>query len=155
LPASDNSLCLRCHAAPGPTNAPVIDAVSHSHHKPDSAGNRCVMCHMPTTTYMQRAPRHDHGFLKPDPLLTKELGIPNACSRCHADQSIDWNIQHADTWYGAKMNSRQRDRARAVAAAQAGNAEGATKLLALLADEEVPAWRATLLLLARNYVQSE
>ena len=168
LPASDNSLCLRCHAAPGINNAPAIDPLAHSHHKPDSTGNQCISCHMPTTTYMQRAPRHDHGFLKPDPLLTKELGIPNACSRCHADQTIDWNIKYCDEWYGAKMNSRQRERARVVAAAQHWNgnaiprpddhAEDAAvveKLLALIASEDIRAWKATLLLLTRHYVGAE
>jgi predicted CXXCH cytochrome family protein len=168
LPATDNALCMRCHATPGPNNAPVIDPLAHSHHKAGSVGNQCISCHMPTTTYMQRAPRHDHGFLKPDPLLTKELGIPNACSRCHADQTIDWSIKHADEWYGAKMNSRQRERARIVAAAQhwngnptappsdhADDAAVAQKLLALVASEDVPAWKATLLLLTRHYLATE
>jgi tetratricopeptide (TPR) repeat protein len=133
----------------------VIDALAHSHHKPGSTGNQCISCHMPTTTYMQRDPRHDHGFLKPDPLLTKELGIPNACNRCHTDQNTDWAIKFTNEWHGAKMESRQRDRARAVAAAQAGAPDAAGKLIALATSEEVPAWRATLLLLARNHVTSD
>jgi tetratricopeptide (TPR) repeat protein len=106
---------------------------------------------MPTTTYMQRDPRHDHGFLKPDPLLTKELGIPNACNRCHTDQTPDWATTHVDRWYGAKMDSRQRARARVVAAAQAAAPDAAERLLGLIASEDVPAWRATLLLLTRPY----
>jgi predicted CXXCH cytochrome family protein len=151
LPASDNSLCLQCHGPSPRNNAPTIDPLAHSHHKPDSTGNQCVTCHMPTTTYMQRDPRHDHGFLKPDPLLTKEFGIPNACNRCHADQSVDWSIAHANTWYGAKMDSRQRQRTRVVVAAQSGAVAVVPQLLAFLASEEVPAWRATLLLLARPF----
>ena len=77
----------------GQTNAPAINPVTHSHHavfgfnaagtmtnldlttyeKKSSAqtGGECVSCHMPTTTYMQRHARHDHGFTIPDPLLTK------------------------------------------------------------------------------------
>ena len=102
---------------------------------------------MSTTTYMQRAPRHDHGWLKPDPLLTKELGIPNACSKCHADQSIDWLIAKTDEWYGAKLDSRQRARARAIAAAQADKAGASERLLTHLAAEDIPAWRAALLIL--------
>jgi predicted CXXCH cytochrome family protein len=155
LPASNNLLCLRCHGAPSPQNAPVIDAVAHSHHKPDSTGNQCVTCHMPTTTYMQRDPRHDHGFIKPDPLLTKELGIPNACNRCHTDRKVDWAIKFTDEWYGKKMESRQRERTRVVAAAQAGSPDVAEKLVTMLASEDVPAWRATLLLLARNFLATE
>ncbi|PTY00116.1 tetratricopeptide repeat protein [Opitutus sp. ER46] len=145
LPAATNALCQQCHGQPNPRNAPIIDPLAHSHHKPDSTGNQCVACHMPTTTYMQRDPRHDHGFLKPDPLLTKELGIPNACDRCHADRGIDWQIAANAQWYGAKLDSRQRARARAVAAAQRGAPEAPARLLALIAGEDVPAWKATLL----------
>jgi len=150
LPTTNNLLCLQCHAAPGRvqpsgTRAIAIDPVAHSHHAEDSTGNNCVSCHMPTTTYMQRAPRHDHGWLKPDPLLTRELGIPNACGRCHQDKPVDWAVARTDEWYGAKMDSRQRARARAVAAAQAGKSEAAAALLALLQKEDIPAWRATYL----------
>jgi predicted CXXCH cytochrome family protein len=155
LPVENNAICLQCHGPSPRLNAPVIDPVAHSHHQPDGVGNRCVSCHMPTTVYMERDPRHDHGFLKPDPLLTKELGIPNACSRCHTDKTVDWAIAQADTWYGAKMNSRQRERARVVAAAQASAPDAAARLLALIASEDIPAWRATLLQLTRPFSERE
>jgi predicted CXXCH cytochrome family protein len=151
LPASNNALCMQCHGPSPRLNAPVIDPLAHSRHAAGSTGAQCVSCHMPTTPYMQRDPRHDHGFTKPDPLLTKELGIPNACNRCHADKPVEWAITHADAWYGEKLDSRQRARARASAAAQAGTPGASDKLLELLATEDVPAWRATLLLLARPY----
>lgn len=150
LPANDNSLCLQCHGGegrvqPNGTRAIPIDPTSHSHHKAENAGNTCVGCHMPPTDYMQRAPRHDHGWLKPDPLMTQELGIPNACSKCHADKSLEWNIAKADEWYGEKLDSKQRARARAVAEAQANKADAAARLYERLAEEDVPAWRATFL----------
>lgn len=158
LPTNDNQLCQQCHAAPGREmaggiRATPIDPLVHSRHKADSAGNSCVACHMPTTTYMQRSPRHDHGWLKPDPLLTKELGIPNACSRCHEKEGLDWVIAKADEWYGAKLDSRQRARARAVAAAQAGTPGASDRLFALLRDEDIPAWRATYLSLLPQLVE--
>ncbi|MBE7538095.1 MAG: tetratricopeptide repeat protein [Opitutaceae bacterium] len=148
LPVSNNALCMQCHAAPGRVmvggiHAVPIDPVAHSHHGAGSAGNQCVSCHMPTTNYMQRAPRHDHGWLKPDPLMTQELGIPNACSRCHADKPVSWAIEKTDAWYGEKMDSLQRRRARAVDAAQKADARAASALLALLKEEQIPAWRAT------------
>lgn len=148
LPAANNVLCLQCHAGPNARNAPIIDPTAHSHHQPNSAGNLCVACHMPTTTYMQRDPRHDHGFLKPDPLLTKEVGIPNACDRCHADRGIDWQIEANQNWYGSKLESRQRARTRVVSALQRHDDTGIERLLALVATEEVPAWKATFLQLA-------
>jgi len=155
LPVQNNALCLQCHGAPGPQNAPVIDPMAHSRHAADSVGNRCVSCHMTTTTYMQRDPRHDHGFIKPDPLLTKELGIPNACNGCHTDQTVDWAIARTDEWYGAKMNSRQRERTRVVAGAQANAPGSAGRLHDMITSEDIPAWKATLLLLARPYVGTD
>jgi predicted CXXCH cytochrome family protein len=155
LPVTNNALCLQCHAAPGRDNAIVIEPLAHSRHADGSTGNQCVSCHMPTTTYMQRDPRHDHGFIKPDPLLTKELGIPNACNRCHTDQTVDWAIEHSERWYGEKLNSRQRSRTRAVAAAQRGEPDALDPLLEHIATEEVPAWKATLILLARPYIDAD
>jgi predicted CXXCH cytochrome family protein len=157
LPAATNQLCLQCHAAPGRVlpsgvRAVAIDPVAHSHHAEGSTGNSCIACHMPTTTYMQLSPRHDHGWLKPDPLMTQELGIPNACSRCHADKPITWAMAKTDEWYGAKLDSRQRARARAVSAAQNSRPEAGPRLLALLAEEDIPAWRATYLSLLVPYL---
>ena len=157
LPMENNALCMQCHSAPGRSMAatglaaPVIDPAAHSRHPAGSTGNQCTACHMPETNYLQRSPRHDHGWLKPDPLLTRELGIPNACNRCHEEETVDWAIDHAATWYGDRLNSRQRQRARAVASAQDGDPNATSALLGLLADEDIPAWRATYLQLLSGY----
>jgi len=150
LPATDNLLCLQCHAAPGRTQpngvrTPAIDPLAHSHHPAGSTGNSCVGCHMPTTNYMQRAARHDHGWLIPDPLLHKELGIPDACSRCHTDRPVEWSIEATERWYGPRMDTRHRRRTRAIAAAQAGAPGSREALLALWPGEDIPMWRATML----------
>ncbi len=150
LPVGNNALCMQCHTAPGRVMAggavaPVIEPLAHSRHAEGTAGNQCVSCHMPTTHYMQRSPRHDHGWIKPDPLLTRELGIPNACSKCHQTEGLDWVIARADAWYGPKLDSHQRARTRAVAALQTGSPSAVAPALAVLGREEVPAWRATLL----------
>ncbi|MFZ5495559.1 MAG: tetratricopeptide repeat protein [Verrucomicrobiota bacterium] len=150
LPVADNQLCLQCHALPGRllpggVRAVPIDPLAHSRHQPDSAGNSCIACHMPAKNYMQRAPRHDHGWLSPDPLLTRELGIPNACSTCHADRGIDWTVAKADEWFGTRVRERQRRRARAVDAAQSDAPGAAARLLEAWRGEDIPAWRATFL----------
>jgi tetratricopeptide (TPR) repeat protein len=153
LPVENNMLCMRCHQAGGTMDAPIIKPVEHSFHKEGSTGNRCVECHMPKTVYMQVDPRADHGFHSPDPLMTKELGIPNACSNCHTDQTVDWAVEHSENWYGERLaESRQRARARAITAAYAFEPEGMTALLKLSAEEDIAAWKATYVGLLANYL---
>ena len=143
LPVENNALCLSCHSPPGQRGAIAIpDTMAHSHHKSDSTGNRCVECHMPQTTYMARDPRRDHGFTIPDPQLTKELGIPNACNRCHMDQSTDWAIGWMEKWY--KMQRPSRDRSRLVARARAGDPTVSQPIMDFFKSEPNPAWRASM-----------
>jgi len=158
-----NFLCMSCHG-PGATNAPVINPVLHSHHKVfgydtngvlvnadltkykpaqiAETGGECVSCHMPQTTYMQRHSRHDHGFTIPDPLLTKQFGIPNACERCHADKGTDWNLKYVEQWYGTNMNRPYRQRAQIIARARRGEDSARDPLLGLLATNDNPYWQA-------------
>ncbi|MAT52592.1 MAG: hypothetical protein CMK32_15545 [Porticoccaceae bacterium] len=151
LPADDNSLCLSCHGS-GTRGAPVINPTVHSHHVSDSPGNRCVNCHMAETTYMAVDNRADHGFLLPDPLLTREQGIPNACGNCHSDNPLDWLVSRADERHGqALSDSRQRRRARTIGAAYQLQPNAVDGLLSLLSGEEIPAWRAVYVGLLANY----
>ncbi len=140
-----NQLCMNCHTAPRPDfpTAPVIDPTAHSHHGADSTGNQCISCHMPTTTYMQRDPRHDHSFSSPDPRLTKEFGVPNACNKCHTDKDVDWAIEASRKFYGDKPDRPSRTRAITVANARRGDPAARGQLIKLLATEEIPAWQAT------------
>jgi predicted CXXCH cytochrome family protein len=133
-----NDLCVRCHNGSF-LKAPKIDTASHSH----ECKSDCIGCHMPVTVYMQRHPRHDHGFTIPDPLITKELNIPNACNRCHADKSTEWALKYTEEWYGTNMNRPTRERARWIAAAEGGELGANDKLIRLLADtNQSPYWRA-------------
>ena len=147
------ALCLQCHAT-GLREAKVIDPLTHSFHKPGTAGSRCVECHMPKKPYMARDPRSDHRFPSPDPVLTKELGLPNACNNCHADKGLEWQIEWTEKWYGERTQPLDRGRARAVAAAQAPVVAAGTleKLLGVFDTEENAAWQATLLRLMVPWV---
>jgi tetratricopeptide (TPR) repeat protein len=158
-----NWLCLRCHNV-GSKTAPEINPATHSHHlvhgfdtngvpvsvdltaynskTVKETGGECVNCHMPQTPYMQRHWRHDHGFTSPDPLLTKQFGIPNACNRCHQDKDADWSLKFCNDWYGAKMERPARQRAEIIAPAQQGDLSSAAGLLSLLKKEDSPYWRA-------------
>jgi tetratricopeptide (TPR) repeat protein len=121
---------------------PKIDPKTHSRHKAGERGDFCTDCHMPQTVYMQRHARHDHGFTLPDPRLTKELGIPNACNRCHTDQSADWSLDAIVKWYGPRTNDAVRLRARAVAKARAGDPGASEGLLRMVHGETNYFWRA-------------
>ncbi|MHB1306795.1 MAG: tetratricopeptide repeat protein [Limisphaerales bacterium] len=158
-----NWLCLRCHDG-SQTNAPLINPVTHSNHrvfgydtngvlvdfdltayKPKElkeTGGECVNCHMPQTAYMQRHWRHDHGFTIPDPLLTKQFGIPNACNRCHQDKTVDWALEFTEKWYGDRMNRPTRTRAQWLARARAGDDAARGPLVEMVRREEIGYWRA-------------
>jgi tetratricopeptide (TPR) repeat protein len=136
-----NALCMQCHKGGFP-KAPAINPTAHSHHAEGSTGNECANCHMPQTVYMQNHSRHDHGFTIPDPLLTKQFNIPNACNRCHTDKDADWSLKHVEAWYGDKMQRPTRTRAQIIARARTGEESSATNLVRLLQTEEIPYWRA-------------
>ncbi len=145
-----NALCMQCHKGGFP-KAPAINPTEHSHHADSSAGNECANCHMPQTIYMQRHSRHDHGFTIPDPLLTKQFGVPNACNRCHTDQSADWSLKNVESWYGEKMQRHTRERAQVIARARNGDDASPTNLMRLLQTEEIPYWRAVAANLLGNW----
>lgn len=96
-----NGVCLQCH--PGTT---YDDARHHFHEKEwkgrPSDGALCVSCHMPRSPFMVVHLRADHSIRVPRPDLTKDLGVPNACSQagCHADKPLSWSANAYDKWYG-------------------------------------------------------
>ncbi len=159
LPQENNALCLRCHGEGREVNgtkAPVIDMATHTPCPPESAGGRCVECHMPGSTYMARDARRDHSFNSPDPALSEELGTPNACIMCHTDRDNAWAAAATEATYGAPLKQEKyRPRTRAIAAAMKGESN-ADALLAAYRAETHPTWQATLLeLLARGEISEE
>jgi tetratricopeptide (TPR) repeat protein len=107
-----NGLCLQCH------RAGVYDTKEHHFHKKKGekgepiksadgqvlfevgSGAQCVQCHMPGRYYMGNDYRPDHSFRIPRPDLSRNLGTPNACNRCHIDQSNQWTNDYFTKWYG-------------------------------------------------------
>jgi len=139
-----NALCMTCHGG-GANEATIINPVEHSFHTPGTSGASCVDCHMPKRSYMARDPRSDHRFPSPDPLLTKELGTPNACNNCHADKGLDWQIEWTHKWYGEDMNAVSRKRTRAIHAATEQRPGALNQLIECFDIEEIDGWQATLL----------
>lgn len=136
-----NALCQQCHES-GERGAPRIEPALHTFHAPESPGSQCVACHMPVTSYMQRHGRRDHGFTIPDPLLTEQHDVPNACSRCHDDKSVRWVRLAAERLYGERLERSTRRRARALAGARRGDPDARDELLRFLRGETNGMWRA-------------
>lgn len=94
--AKGNALCAQCHAPD------AFDTPKHHFHPADTDGAQCVSCHMPERTYMVVDPRRDHGFHSPRPDLSETLGVPNACTGCHADKDAAWASAELASRFGAK-----------------------------------------------------
>jgi Tfp pilus assembly protein PilF len=81
-----NQACAPCH------QAIVNESARHSAHEAGTAGDRCISCHMPMTTFA-RMNRSDHSMLPPVPAASLAFSSPNACNLCHADKSTQWADQ--------------------------------------------------------------
>jgi Flp pilus assembly protein TadD len=55
---------------------------------------------MPERDYMVIDPRRDHSIRNPRPDLSLEIGVPNACNKCHQDKSVPWAAEYNRKWYG-------------------------------------------------------
>jgi predicted CXXCH cytochrome family protein len=143
-----NDVCLQCHAAP------AYDDARHHFHKKEwkgqpSAGALCVSCHMPKSPFMVVHWRADHSIRVPRPDLTKEIGVPNACSRCHTDKPLSWITAAYDKWYGT---ARKPHYGTVLAAGRRADPAAKAELLRLVFDTLSPTIvRATALSLLGRY----
>lgn len=98
LREAGNMLCLFCHTKENP--AGLSGSVSqHTHHAEGSKGSQCVACHMPKieqTIKDNYVSAHTFRFISPSE--TKQSGIPNPCTSCHADKSNDWATAELKRW---------------------------------------------------------
>lgn len=90
--AAGEQVCLDCH--------PGLDTSSHHHHPEDSAGARCMNCHMPHTTIGLLTVMRSHRVDSPSPAQAGETGRPDACTLCHLDQPLAWSAARATEWWG-------------------------------------------------------
>ena len=154
LRAAGDAVCLQCHRESPVERFPSLtpgryDTPDHHRHAQESAGARCVSCHMPARTYMQVDPRRDHGFRIPRPDLSVELGTPNPCTECHDGRSGSWAADRAAEWWGTPAGPHF---AEALAAARAGTREAEGPLLAVARGEAVAGIvRATAVEALRSY----
>ena len=158
-----NELCLQCH------KAAVYDTSNHHFHKkPGESGKpirssegtilfdvgtgaSCEACHMPGRTYMGVDYRPDHSFRIPRPDLTQTIGVPNACNRCHKQQTIQWSLDAMAQWYGKKKRPHYGT---ILDAGRGQESEALTSLIRLAEDRLYPdIVRATALSLTAGYPQ--
>jgi len=105
-----DALCTQCHTTPKTGNragtgnlkpsftGPGLE--EHTFHKADSAGSRCISCHMSDVNWRLLIRRRDHTFQPPVPENTAQFGIPNACTTCHDDRTPEWASKQMTTWWG-------------------------------------------------------
>ncbi len=160
-----NALCLQCH------RANEYDRYEHHFHKTKDekgepiksaegeilfevgTGAECIQCHMPGRNYMVIDYRPDHSLRIPRPDLTDKTGTPNACSRCHFDETSKWASDWIDKWYGP---GRKGHYAEIIAAGRNSDSRSYKNLLSLAADTLYPVViRATALSLLNAYPGTE
>ncbi len=124
--AEGNALCARCH------QPDVFDRPAHHHHAEGSEGAACVNCHMPATTYMGVDPRRDHSLRVPEPRLSVEWGIPNACNTCHDDRDFEWAAGAVAAWF--PDSGLRAAHAGPLAAARENRADALPRLLEVAAS---------------------
>jgi predicted CXXCH cytochrome family protein len=99
--ASDN-YCMGCHTEF------KSDAKSHTHHPAGVEGSFCYDCHMPriltklATGVLETTRTHKMSSI-PVPANTIRYGMdgsPNACTLCHAEESVQWSEDYMQEWYG-------------------------------------------------------
>jgi predicted CXXCH cytochrome family protein len=117
-----DALCTQCHTQSTYAGATLKQ---HTFHAPESAGSRCIGCHMSDVNWRLLIRRRDHTFQPPVPENTAQFGIPNACTTCHDNRSPEWAARQMNEWWG----DNQR-RAAAVSLAdtfyRAGSGDGTT-----------------------------
>ena len=97
-PAS--AMCLECHGPHSPNGPRAASIEAHTHHKPGSAGNDCVGCHMPKIEQtIADINVRSHTFRFIPPRDTEMLKVPNSCNAsCHKDKSVEWAIGALRSW---------------------------------------------------------
>jgi predicted CXXCH cytochrome family protein len=127
-----NGLCTQCHNA-----FEGEKLAAHTRHAAESAGSRCIECHMSDVNWRLLTRRRDHTFAPPVPEMTAQYGVPNACTTCHDDKTPEWAIRTMDGWYGEGNRSRRQAvlrRADAMYRAGAGDRAAIPGLAAVLAE---------------------
>ncbi|MBQ16819.1 MAG: hypothetical protein CMJ65_06800 [Planctomycetaceae bacterium] len=131
--AQDEAVCLKCH---GQFDDPVARR-QHTHHVAGSPGNGCLDCHMPRLNEGLQDVVRTHMIFSPNQPDMLEANHPNACNICHVEKSVEWTLQHLDSWYGtvevrdSELDRSYADRNKAVGAGWIKSDSEAVRLVAV------------------------
>jgi formate-dependent nitrite reductase cytochrome c552 subunit len=95
-------MCLECHG-PNSPNGPhgVASIEEHTRHKGGASGDECVACHMPQIEQtIADVMVRSHTFKFISPTLTETLKVPNPCTSCHTQESLQWATNALKSWKG-------------------------------------------------------
>jgi tetratricopeptide (TPR) repeat protein len=122
-----NDACMPCHSDK------VNNVSSHTFHKPDSEGSKCISCHMPKTTFA-RMDRSDHSFRPPMPRASMTFGSPNACNICHDDKSAEWSQEEIEKTHAREYQEETIKNGLLIRKARAGDWSEVSRILNGLSD---------------------
>ena len=136
-PLPDDTLCTQCHEEVGRR------LTEHTHHKAESAGSRCIGCHMPRLVIEGGHGRvYDHTISIPSIENTRRWGLPNACRSCHLEEQPGFEYDPFERWYpDADRKNNRVALANAIGLAREGSPAAKPLLEKLLGDEN-PIYRA-------------
>jgi predicted CXXCH cytochrome family protein len=103
-PQQDDSLCISCHFEY--ESKETVER--HTHHTHESAGSRCLNCHMPKITEGLEHVIRTHRIYSPTDPEMIVANEPNACNLCHLKEPVAWTIRHLDEWYGTGISNVAR-----------------------------------------------
>ncbi len=92
-----DALCMKCHSFGSLIGPHQKDRKAHAR----CSGASCIDCHMPKTgKHLKSSPltarTHVFGFITPDD--TRKYGVPNACTSCHDDKTLEWAEEKLKEW---------------------------------------------------------
>jgi predicted CXXCH cytochrome family protein len=99
--APGDKLCTSCHRALAEPDA----TRAHTHHAADSAGSRCLNCHMPRKNLglAYQLTRY-HRIGSPTDTARVERDRPLECALCHADKSVEQIVQTMERWWNRRYD---------------------------------------------------
>lgn len=96
-----DALCTSCHERMNGAQA----LRAHTHHAPESAGSRCLSCHMPKKNMgLAYELTRYHRIGSPTDRARVEGDRPLECALCHTDRSVDQLVSTMERFWGKKYD---------------------------------------------------